>query len=138
MSKKSVMILIERYLEAVATLSRRLAKDLEVEDLFLARQRSEIPRSGAFGDGGEFQFHGIGCTIDDGSICVNFDFYAEGRCDGFDAWRLHTFAEDNAVFNDASVDTSRSGLEQELRLLVASGDVRPIEGSHLFKLVARN
>lgn len=138
MSKKSIVLLIERYLEAVAMLSRRLAEELGVEDLFLARRRNEVPRAGPFGDGGEFQFHGIGCTIDDGSTCVNFDFYADGRFDGFDAWRLHTFAEDNAVFNDASVDTSRGGLEREIQLLVASGDVRPVEGSNLFKLVARD
>lgn len=138
MSKESVIILIERYLDAVAMLSKGLAKELGVDDLFLARQRNEVPRSGAFGDNGEFQFHGIGCTIDDGSTCVNFDFYANGRTDGFDAWRLHTFAEDNAVFDDASIDTSRDGLERELRLLVASGDVRPVEGSRLFVLVPRN
>lgn len=134
MVNKDAMTLIQRYLEAVAQLTARLAKAYGVESLFLARRDGKIPRSGSFGDGGEFQFHGIGCNIDDGFISVNFDFFADGRTDGFDAWRLHTFAEDNSVAKDLALDTSRAALARQIEGFVRMGYVVPVLGSNLFML----
>jgi len=40
-----------------------------------------------------FRFHGIGCRVMFGQVCVDFDFLPGGRHDGFDTWRLFCFAE---------------------------------------------
>jgi hypothetical protein len=124
-----VTVLVERYLDAVATLSRQLAESYGVDDLFAARNEKAMPREGSFGEGGEYQFHGSGCTIDDGSMSVNFNFFDNGRVDGFDAWRLHIFAEDNGVASDLSIDTSRKSLEAAIKNLVAAGRAIAVSGN---------
>ncbi len=136
MSEQDVTILIGRYLEAVARLSKQVMEMYQIENLFSARQAKKIPRFGPVGDDGEFQFHGVGCTIDDGTTCANFDFFGQGRSDGFDAWRLHTFAEDNDVAADLNLDTSRDALKREIEDLVESGHVVPVAGSNLFTLAS--
>jgi hypothetical protein len=40
-----------------------------------------------------YQFHGLGCRVKFERIVVDFDFGPGGRHDGFDAWRLHQFAQ---------------------------------------------
>lgn len=136
MEQEDLITLIKRYLEAVARLSKALQEAYRVESLFLARQAQKIPRSAKLGEDGEFQFHGIGCSIDDGSTSVNFDFYGNGCSDGFDAWRLHTFAEDNGAAEDLALDTSPASLTLGIEELVRSGLVVSVEGSNLFKLAS--
>lgn len=136
MSADLAMQLIERYLEVSTRLAKQLAQDLGVTDLFLALRRKEIPRAGTFGGTGEYLFHGIGCTIDNGSIRVNFDYYADGRFDAFDAWRLQNFALGNPDLVDRRFDTSRANIERELQLLAAAGTIESIDGTNLYRLAA--
>jgi hypothetical protein len=67
---------------------------------------------------------------------VNFDFYGNGHIDGFDAWRLYTFAEDNDVAEDLDLDASHEALKSEIAELVRSGRVISVDGSHLFKVAS--
>ena len=111
----------------------QVANTYDVGDLFDGRNNGIVPRFGTFGDSGEFLFHGIGCTIDDGTVTVNFDFLPDGSSNGFDAWRLHTFAEDNQV-DDLGLDTSPHQLERALARLVESGRALRVPNSRLIVL----
>lgn len=134
MSEHEMLTLIERYLRTVERLSTALAAAYQVDSLFLARKSKKIPRLGSFGNGGEFKFHGIGCRISDDNSSVDFDFYGDGRTDGFDAWRLHLFVEDNGLAADFIFDTSHNALKSQIAALVNSGRIVPIIGSNLYKL----
>lgn len=135
MSEKDMLALIERYLETVERLSTALAAAYQVDSLLVARKSKKIPRLGDFGSCGEFSFHGIGCRIDDGNTSADFDFYGDGRTDGFDAWRLRGFVEHNKLAADLAFDTSHNALKSKIAELVLSGSVVPIAGSNLFRLV---
>jgi hypothetical protein len=54
---------------------------------------SRIPRRGTLPSGRIYSFHGIGCRFEKDGIVADMDFGSDGRTDGFDAWRLHIFAE---------------------------------------------
>jgi hypothetical protein len=136
MATNGIMTLIESYLVTIRRLSAQLEREYEIDSLFMARKSEGIPRIGKFGNAGEFQFHGIGCTIDDESGSVNFDFFENGRSDGFDAWRLHTFAMDNEITWDPDLDTSLESIKAEIAKMVSSGRIVPVEGSSLYKLAS--
>ena len=53
----------------------------------------KIPRRGTLPSGREYSFHGIGCRFEKDGIVADMDFGPDGRIGGFDAWRLHIFAE---------------------------------------------
>ncbi|HZF51497.1 MAG TPA: hypothetical protein VE093_22730, partial [Polyangiaceae bacterium] len=42
-----------------------------------------------------FSFHGVGCRATVDGVEVDFDFGPDGRTDGFEAWRLWYFAQQN-------------------------------------------
>jgi hypothetical protein len=83
--------LIREYQGAVQTIVAALRHTYSQQDLLAARRSGEIPQRAAIG-GVEFAFHGVGCRGRVGGIEVDFDFGPDGRTDGFDAWRLWTFA----------------------------------------------
>lgn len=43
-------------------------------------------------------FHGVGCCVEFGTKTIDFDYGLEGRCDGFDAWRLSIYADSLAGY----------------------------------------
>lgn len=53
---------------------------------------TEIPAHGELVGGVTYYKHGAGCLVDLPSGAVDFDFGRLGEIDGFDAWRLATFA----------------------------------------------
>lgn len=136
MASEGLMTLIESYLSAIHQLSNRVQSAYGMGNLLTARRAGKIPRIGNFGKTGEFQFHGIGCTISEGPITVNFDFFTDGRTDGFDAWRLHNFATNNIVTWDPKLNTSLSSIKTELDKLAAMGRITAVEGSNLYRIAA--
>ncbi len=82
-----------------------------------------------------YSFHGIGCCVEFGTLVVDFDFGPNGRFDGFDAWRLHLFAESMPQYNQfANVDCVQTHLTE----LFNSGLIRKFDdvvGSHLYFFV---
>jgi hypothetical protein len=81
----------------------------------------EVPGRGELVGGGEYFIHGFGCTVRLPDTSVDFDFGDDGQIDGFDWYRLSTFA--------GSRLSKRYGIrdELELRALIddahASGDL---------------
>ena len=84
-------------------------------------------------------FHGIGCSVESPEIEVNFDFGPNGRHDGFDAWRLYSYA--TATPEKYPELTDKKAIEDGLQklkndgLISKSGDRL---SSHLFYMVERN
>ena len=82
-----------------------------------------------------YAFHGIGCCVKFGSTIVDFDFGPQGRHDGFDAWRLHCYAESVEEYHEFDdVDLIQSHLDQlefSGRIVKESGGI----ASHLYYFV---
>lgn len=96
-----------------------------------------IPQRGLLSDARSirYSFHGMRCCVEYGSVVVDFDFGPNGRFDGFDAWRLHLFAESFPEFSAfADIDLVRTCLSD----LDESGTIAKIEGvvgSHLYYFI---
>jgi len=88
-----IITLIQDYLSAVADAVARVQKDIGADLVRQGPGGGRFPRFGNLSDGSEYQFHGIGLSVESGDIDVNFDFGTGGRYDGFDAWSLWCFAK---------------------------------------------
>lgn len=84
--------LIRDYLAAVYRVVSALRAGFGYHDLLRARGQRKIPKEGVI-NGVEFSFHGIGCRAVVDGLEVDFDFGVDDRIDGFEAWRLWRFAE---------------------------------------------
>jgi hypothetical protein len=114
-----LMVLIRRNVSAACDAADRLRRELAVTDLLTAVESGTVSRRGTLADGTHYRFHGVGCAVDGPRVCVDFDFGPGGRTDGFDAWRLHLFAEqfpDERDFHDEALvaatlaDMQRAGM----------------------------
>lgn len=72
-----------------------LRRHYPYQNLLQGRRTGSIPQQGDLPEGIRFEFHGIGCLFQTASKKLDLDFGPDGRCDGFDAWRLHLFANEN-------------------------------------------
>jgi hypothetical protein len=88
----SLIDLIRDYTLRTEAAVAQLRSELGVDDLLDGWHRNEFPQRGRLRDGSEYQFHGIGCSVEQGEVDLDFDFGADGRTGGFDAWRLWRFA----------------------------------------------
>ncbi|MCA9587633.1 MAG: hypothetical protein KC657_20040 [Myxococcales bacterium] len=64
-----------------------------MRDLLAAVCAGKIPREGVLDEHTSFRFHGVGFEFRCRGVGVEVDLGPDGRCDGFDAWRLSLFAE---------------------------------------------
>ena len=55
--------------------------------------RTDMPQSGVLGQGSTYYKHGFGCTVWLPTGAVDFDFGEHGEINGFDSWRLRSFAK---------------------------------------------
>lgn len=87
--------LIADYQRRVATFVKAAQAKYGKDDLLAAWLAGDTPQDGMLDDqkGTRFTFHGVGCCVTSVDAEVDFDFGPEGRCDGFDGWRLWTLAE---------------------------------------------
>jgi hypothetical protein len=61
--------------------------------LLAVRSDKTIPPRGSFGVIKNYSFHGCGLYAKLNGVEIDFDFGDNDRVDGFDAWRLKSFAE---------------------------------------------
>ncbi|WP_437576750.1 DUF6896 domain-containing protein [Sorangium sp. So ce887] len=134
-NQETVMLhLVCRYIATTTRLATQLRGELGVHDLLGAVNNRVFPRTGHLKDGASYHFHGVGCSVETPTLCVDFDFGPNGRVDGFDAWRLRAFAEqspDDSQFHDLKV------VEAALRDLETRGIVKKLgwaPSPHLYYL----
>ncbi|MEM7475342.1 MAG: hypothetical protein AAF483_10150 [Planctomycetota bacterium] len=79
-----------------------------------------------------YSFHGIGCRVMFGTLDVDFDFGPHGRHDGFDAWRLHRYAQSSKRFRNSfdqqMIQNELDAMELEHLIAHMDGSL----GSHLY------
>lgn len=85
--------LITEYLAAVSDAVARLQEGLGADRVRLGPVEGGFLRSGVLGDGLEYQFHGLGCSVWRGDLKMYIEWMSDGRYDVFDSWRLWEFAE---------------------------------------------
>jgi hypothetical protein len=56
-----------------------------------------VPLIGQTADGIKYRKHGYGVDMDNGTCQIDIDLGDQGQFDGFDAWRLFAFAEENGI-----------------------------------------
>lgn len=95
-SKSDILNLVNEYV-LCADYMCNLFKDhfdLKGEILLRARRLNLIPKEGEI-EGVRFNFHGGGCFFEFQNGCIEVDFGPDGRCDGFDEFRLFDFLQSN-------------------------------------------
>ena len=101
---------IEAYLRDADYYVKLLKRTKELKSLMSAWREKVILREGFIDKEKkvEYQFHGIGiCFIDHKrNKVVDVDFGPNERVDGFDAWRLHQYIENNKEFENEHVELS--------------------------------
>ncbi|MEL6694585.1 MAG: hypothetical protein AAFP89_00035 [Bacteroidota bacterium] len=68
--------------------------------------------------------HGFGLSLSNGQFWIDFDFGENGEADGFDAWRLRRFAENNKIstpFQSGEEIQEVIAVETEKGALIFSG-----------------
>ncbi|MBV1909345.1 MAG: hypothetical protein KUG78_08480 [Kangiellaceae bacterium] len=132
---KDLLKLIDKYNDAVKLLFPRVAEHLAVKLPISntewtgigAEQRGETPC------GIKYFIHGYGIAMNDGKVKVDFDLGDSGQINGFDAWRLESFVEENNIKTNLS---SGKDIEAAIKLAEADGDVI-FSGYILYYLNAR-
>lgn len=86
--------------------------------LLRARRINLIPKEGETLEGFKFNFHGGGCYFEFDNSRIDVDFGPNGRCDGFDSFRLYDFLQTSKLdFKDVlleeNIRTEISRLEDE-------------------------
>jgi hypothetical protein len=114
-----ILALIASYTDFAERACARLRAAFGVNDLLSAVVEKRIPRAGTAA-GIEFRFHGVGCEFRIDGTCIDVDFGPEGRCDGFDAWRLSLFASSEPQWSDLATE---SAVQHGLDLLTESGAI---------------
>jgi len=90
-----MLVMIRDYQRRVGRFVQAAKAFFGEEDLLAAPLTGRLPEEGHLDDAQEsaFRFHGTGCELETVDADVDFGFGPEERHDGFDAWRLHTFAQ---------------------------------------------
>ena len=90
-----ILVMIRDYQQRVARFVSAAKAFFGEEDLLAVSMAGQLPDEGHLDDAQEsaFRFHGAGCAVKTLDAEIDFDFGPDGRHDGFDAWRLHIFAE---------------------------------------------
>jgi hypothetical protein len=127
--------LIGRYVGLATEYAAQLRQELPCQDLLRAVNSGAVPREGILPSGARYRFHGVGCSIEDSTLSIDFDFGPDGRSDGFDAWRLQTFGEQLPEFAFiCDLESIENGLEHLRKEGVVTQPHWP-PSEHLFYLV---
>jgi hypothetical protein len=90
--------LIDDYLASVATAVRLLGDSgFDMPNSNVAWACNGAQHVGELNGGVKYFKHGYGCRVSLPTGEVDFDFGDRGQVDGFDAWRLASFAEDRLL-----------------------------------------
>jgi hypothetical protein len=113
---------IQDYVRRVQESVRHLREHFQTDDLLRGVRERTIPRRGTVDEHGlTFNFHGIGCLIQQPDAIVDFDFGPNGRIGGFDSWRLLQFLESCNDYDTEQLPKEQ--LESEIQALVQSGAI---------------
>jgi len=121
--KPELLNIIKDYLTAIENLFPRVANHLKVElpitntewTCIKAEQRGETQ------DGIKYFIHGYGISMNDGKVKVDFDIGDKGQINGFDAWRLSSFVEEN---NIKTIFSNDKEIEKAIKDAEASGELK--------------
>jgi len=91
---------ISKFVEAQRYVRRRLYEAYSIPEAISATEwtlrRADIKELHAKDPTAKvFRPHGYGLEFKDHEVHVDFDFCQSGRIDGFDAWRIFCFCDDN-------------------------------------------
>jgi hypothetical protein len=88
-----VLLLIKQYISCSKYMCDALRDtyNIKEETLLGARRMSLLPKEGMLEEGFTYSFHGGGCYFEFENGTIDVEFGPNGRCDGFDAYRLHDF-----------------------------------------------
>ena len=91
--------LIVQYQEAIARLFPPVMSHLGICQPINCIEWTQIKANqrGQTQEGIRYFIHGFGVEMDDGNTIVDFDLGFQGQQNGFDAWRLAKFANDNRI-----------------------------------------
>lgn len=87
--------LATQYVGDASEMVKALRSQYVCEHLLQAQKDGRIPRQGILPGEFRFEFHGVGCLFETPARKLDLDFGPECRCDGFDAWRLYLYANEN-------------------------------------------
>jgi len=96
---KALDELITQYVDAAARVFPRVAEHLGVPVSITNVEWAslDVPQHGSTADGIDYFKHGYGVAISDGKHKIDVDLGENGEINGFDAWRLFKFAQDNGI-----------------------------------------
>ena len=93
-----LLTLIYEYLAATKSAVELMAQSgIELPTSNLAWASNRLPRAGELVGGIRYRKYGYGCGVFLPSGSVDFDFGVHGEYDGFDPWRLRSYAEGRLV-----------------------------------------
>jgi len=136
LAEEQVRSLISQYQVVVrrATQELQVNHQAEINDWGFAINGRRAKSGRLSPTGGEFRPHGIGCAFEFDGWRADVDYGPDGRCDGFDVWRLALFSESNAGVPKVDENTIKAVLNH----WEAAGIIRHFSespGSHLFFFV---
>lgn len=92
MKTQTLENLITEYLTQVKQATDLLERSFGTKNLLSLWRSKKIPQRGNITNDVTYELHGIGCRVYLSEICIDFDYGPNDRVDGFDPWRLYTYA----------------------------------------------
>ena len=89
---KDLEYLIDDFLAQVERATDLLEARFGKKCILRLWRAKEIPQRGEVLAGINYELHGVGCRVYFPEACVDFDYGPSERVDGFDVWRLYTYA----------------------------------------------
>ena len=90
-----LVVLIEDYLASVSSAVKLLEQSgIERPSSNTEWACNEVPQTGVLLGGVKYFKHGFGCAVRLKGGSVDFDFGEQGEINGFDVWRLTSFADE--------------------------------------------
>ena len=122
--KQEFGAIITEYVSTCKILCNELKEKYKTENLLTSWRQNNIPRDGYLDKSRKvsFSLHGIGCIFRSDSFVIDLDFGKNGRCDGFDLWRLKNYITRNSKFEN-SVFRSYTLLETTFNELVKNKEI---------------
>lgn len=110
---------IDSYLSEIESAVKLMKDLLSYDDLLNAWLNRKVAKEGQLTPKLSYKFHGVGCLLIFDKYDINFDFGPNGRCNGFDEWRLNDYISQKLA--DYPEYQNPSKLKEDFNELVAAG-----------------
>lgn len=99
MKTDAIISLIHDYISCAEYMYNAIRDEYEIGDQVLlgAYREKKIPKEGKLTGDISYNFHGGGCYFEFDSGTIDIDFGPNGRCDGFDQYRIYDFLKTSEV-----------------------------------------